>query len=500
MEGRYRLHGTPVPFSATRQLLDAVLDDDARLRLNVPLRPITHQAAHTDASLSDRQIAHEQIRFYTRLRCMRDFRLVAKHLAACCPEGSEIAVTGFLNRADLDFLSVLTSYWDVHLTIRPDNWDEIAPDHPDARRIRAGLRTDGDWRWLKERLRGYVNAGDSWTAAWLADAVLRGHLRVPPTSADIIGIAYGLQERTSDAELLYRRWREAGGIDLARANYSLAMLYARHHPMALRNDETAAALLEEAWEVLRDLDASDEHVFYERVFNRNGIALILYRQKRYDEAISLLEVAIKGLSETRFGRGVHHTVLANNLGRVYAAAGDPVRAERYLRSAIDIDPMFAEYWFDLASFYADEGRIAEAIEAATIAESRSTSIADIPALLGYIVGRTGDHEGAVDAYQRAWDVEPGHVQAALGIAHHLCELGRYPEAQPWFARLHSLTLSSDQRETLDLLILEADLNAQPPLAGAELVRRVDELAARYPDSATVQGNRELLLSAERGAR
>lgn len=500
MQGRYRLHGTPVPFSATRQLLDATLDDDARLRLNVALRPITHQAARTDASLSDRQIAQEQIRFYTRLRCMRDFRLVAKHLAASCPDGSEIEVTGFLNNADLDFLSVLTSYWDVQLTVRPDSRDEIAPDHPDLHRIQAGLRTDDDWRWLKERLGGYVNAGDSWTATWLADAVLRSHPRVPPTSADVIGIAYGLQERTGEAELLYRRWREAGGIDLARANYSLAMLYARHHPMALRSDATATELLEEAWEVLRDLDASDEHVFYERVFNRNGIALILYRQKRYDEAIQLLEFAIKGLNATRFGRGVHHTVLANNLGRVYAAAGDPVRAEPYLRSAIDLDPMFAEYWFDLASFYADENRFAEAIRAATVAESRSTSIADIPALLGYLAGQTGDHDGAVQAYRRAWEVEPGHVQSALGIAHHLCELGRYAEAHTWFARLRKLALSADQRETFDLLVLEADLNAQPPLAGPELVRRVDELAARYPDSTTVQENRKLLLSARRGNR
>jgi tetratricopeptide (TPR) repeat protein len=492
--GHFQLESTAVPFSATRQFLDAVLDADARTQLTLALRPITHDSAARDASLSDRQSPADQIRFYTRSRCMRDFRLIARELAARLPGGATIALSGSLNAADRDFFSILAPYWAVEITARLDGPDSVAARHPDLDRIRDGLRTDEDWVWLQRTLATYLSLGDSWTSVWLADQALARHPHVPPSVADVLGVGYGLQDRTGDSELLYRRWREAGGIDLARANYSLAMLYARHHPAALRDDSRATALLEEAWEVLRGLDGDDEQVCYEQVFNRNGIALILYRQRRHAEAIELLEGSIAGLSGTRFGEGLHHTVLANNLGRVYAAAGDPVRAERYLRVAVDLDPKFAEYWFDLASFYADRERFDDAAEAAATAEACSRTIADIPALRGYIAGRTGANEAAAEHYRRAWAVEPGHVQAALGAAHHLSELGRYAETRPWLDRLATAVLTDGQRESRDLLLLEADLNADPPLAGPALRDRMDGLVARYPASDTVRDNRALLLA------
>ena len=53
---------------------------------------------------------------------------------------------------------------------------------------------------------------------------------------------------------------------------------------------------------------------------------------------------------------LHHTVLTSNLARVVKSMGDLQEAERLFREAIAMDPEFAEYHQDFASFLSDMGR------------------------------------------------------------------------------------------------------------------------------------------------
>lgn len=57
---------------------------------------------------------------------------------------------------------------------------------------------------------------------------------------------------------------------------------------------------------------------------------------------------------------LHHTVLTSNLARVVKSMGDLQEAERLFREAIAMDPEFAEYHQDFASFLSDMGRFEEA--------------------------------------------------------------------------------------------------------------------------------------------
>ena len=57
---------------------------------------------------------------------------------------------------------------------------------------------------------------------------------------------------------------------------------------------------------------------------------------------------------------LHHTVLTSNLARVVKSMGNLQEAERLFREAIAMDPEFAEYHQDFASFLSDMGRFEEA--------------------------------------------------------------------------------------------------------------------------------------------
>ena len=66
---------------------------------------------------------------------------------------------------------------------------------------------------------------------------------------------------------------------------------------------------------------------------------------------------------------LHHTVLTSNLARVVKSTGDFQEAERLFREAIAMDPEFAEYHQDFASFLSDMGRFEEvAVEAGRTVE------------------------------------------------------------------------------------------------------------------------------------
>ena len=265
------------------------------------------------------------------------------------------------------------------------------------------------------------------------------------------------------------------------------MLYARHHPPAWRNDAEAERFLSDAWDILTGLHP-DENVVYERIFNRNGQALLLYRKRRYAEAIEHLEECIHQLKQTRFRGGVHHTVLLNNVGRVYAAAGKVELAEERLREAVDLDPGFAEYRYDLAVFYWQNQRWKEAVDALDEASKCSPVIAEIPALRGYISLSQGDYAAALRTYEQAHAADPTTPDFALGAAHASAEMGNYVAAKNWLAKLKIDSLDATQREQMELLQIEVDANGPNALSRASIVHRLRQLQSRYPHSEVIREN------------
>src|SRR5256885_8510386 len=168
--------------------------------------------------------------------------------------------------------------------------------------------------------------------------------------------------------------------------------------------------------------------------SRNGLALLLYREERYTDAIQVMTEALAMLGDAE--SGIHRSVLLNNLGRVHAVVdGHEKEAERTLRAAIAIDPTFAEYHLDLAMLLTRCQRYPEAVEAADAAWSCSTTIAEIPALLGYLHARLGDHGRAADEYGRAARLRPGKQEHLIAAAREACEAGDYPLTRRRLLRL-----------------------------------------------------------------
>jgi len=295
-----------------------------------------------------------------------------------------------------------------------------------------------------------------------------------------IALAFGLQGRVADARLAFELWRERGGLDHARANYSWALLYARHFPDALKDLDEAARLLDEAWLILRDAPKSELRD-YERVFNRNGRALIHYRNGELRHAERMLTAGITRLRQTRHSGAVHETVLTNNLGRVLAQAGDAERARFWLSEAVRIDPDFAEYHYDLALHHYRTGDLELAAKEAAQAAALNPTFPQHATLAGDVSLIREDWEAAESWFDRALEYEPSYSPALLGRARGEASQDRYASSRTFLDFVHLDDLERDDIVSALLLGVECDLHLDRTSVG-EAMTQVESWCLKYPQS------------------
>lgn len=478
-----------VPFSAARRIMSEGFGAETPADLRSYARPITHENAYESASLSDRQDVDRQLRFYTKYRALRGFHAVAQALASSGVE--RITVIGLADHSDMEFLKICSSYVPVTVEASTTRTSDLSgADQRDEfflDTVRAVRKGTGQVSGIVPKIRHYLNIGDSWSAAKLADAMLKNS-NIPdgPEVGEVMGLAYGLQDRSADAEAMFKLWMLSGGISAARAKYSLAMMQARHNPVALRTGEQAADYLESAWADLVTIEETPQVVF-EKVFNRNGMALILFRQKRYAEAAALLETGIARLEEYGRGGNVHHTVLLNNLARIYAAQGDLDRGIATQRKALHLDPAFSEYWQDLAQMLLDSGQDG-AEEAAARACSLDPANAEARAFLGYLSSRSGDHSSASDHYtfaaRTALDDAAGDYW--LSAAREASEADDPRRMKEALREIEIDTLLGEAAVEFELLDLETRLPAGTDTLIVQ--SELEKLSLKYPDSELIAAN------------
>jgi len=475
-----------VPFSGARSFLaHQQVEHVIGGEYLVHLRPVSHRSPDGELSLSDAQTPGDQLRFYTKERAIRGLVYVGSRLADQFEDGVTVRVAGELSEADHDFFAALGS-GRMRMRIESEHQLQVRPTEPEDASLESIValieRGKIDESTIAEELDRLLAFGDSWSAVWLARTLEQSGHKPGAKLATSMALSYGLQGDGADAERLFRIWEGEGGLEAARAKYSLAMMFARHHVSGRLDDQTAGRYLQEAHEILTGLEPT-EAVVYETVFNRNGYALLLFRWRRYDEAALLLENGIATLNETQWSRQLHQTVLLNNLGRVYAAMGRPAEAERTLRKAAFLDPLFAEYWQDLASFLCDRERLADAFEAARRARSLDPAIIGVHELYAFIAERLGRTEEAVDGYSAAWAL--GAEQAGLALLRVLSDSGRHAQVlETWRRAAASLELSEDRAEA-ELIGIEAESFTDP---NTDVVRKLLALQERYPDSEIVMEN------------
>lgn len=148
--------------------------------------------------------------------------------------------------------------------------------------------------------------------------------------------------------------------------------------------------------------------------------LLAYQQGRIDEAVALLERALKG----RAGSGACRV----HLGLAYLARGDTTRAGEHLKAGLDMDSSVADGWEALALCLKMQDRLAEALECHQRAVTLRPGHAPSWCNQGLTLGFMGRHAQALACHDRALELAPGYTAARFGRAQALQHGLRLTEA------------------------------------------------------------------------
>jgi Tfp pilus assembly protein PilF len=478
--------GGDAPFAAAREFIAAVNPADSRI-LHV-LRFATHSDPPPDrAAHDDLTPLRGQLRFRSADRCLTELRVLGWYVRDAWPEGLTVRHRGTLNDADVAFFHAVLGHAGGALRmIYTGSAAHAADDAESARQradrtwITAGLTAKDEFEWpeLRRRCARYLTCGDSWTARWLLDEVLLHRRTPPPSVAHLTGLVYQMQGDSGAAELHYRLAAEGTGEPARSACDSIAMLYVRHHPPALRDLALAERML------AINLDAGTGPT--EFALRHNALAVVRMSAGRHREALADMHAALDLLG-TDPEHADARAMLLNNLGRLCLAAGAPADAERALREATELAPNLPDYWLDLAHHLAWHDQPEAALEAARRADELTAAVAEIPALIGFLLANAGAPAEAAEAYLRAASQAADPTDWLLDAARQFREADDYPAAAHALWRVPPLP--PEDTRAADFALLDAavtgNLNGWQP---ATMLAALESLAQRFPASPVVAAN------------
>lgn len=450
------------------------------------------------ATLNDQQSLKGQLRFRGVDRCLAELRVLGWHLRDTFPDGLTVVHAGQVNDADEAFFRALVehshgvlriTYTGSGATPEPAAGDEetraVSRDRDWIARDFGPDGGDPDWKQLRHRCARYLRCGDSWTVRWLLEELLGYPVVLPAAVAHLTGLVYQMQELSGEAELFYRLAQAGEGQGAYVGRNSLAMLYVRHHPAALRSLEYAEQLLTDSSGA--DDAPGDDGLLLDFALRRNALALVRMRMGKLDTAAGDMTTALDILGsapETAHARAI----LRNNLGRLQAAAGRPAQqVESALREATELEPNLPEYWLDLAYHLARTGDAGGALVAVRRADELTNIVAEIPALLGFLLASAQQHPAAAREYLRAAARADDATDHLLEAVRQWCAADDYRQAGAALSRIGAMPDTDERAADLALLRLEttANLEAWP----IELfVKQLESLAARFPESELVAEN------------
>lgn len=470
---------TSIPFSLLQELIPA-LDEHTgtKWKHSFLTRAVFQRQGRKDESLSEQQDPLKQLRYFTKERVLRGLRYVALDYALRIDEDILVQVHTLPSDPDLAFLQWIANSGSFKVNI-----DLLRTDGPSPKNLDSGLfKTmisevrDGVIysETLAEHLRILLGSGDSWRAKLIANAYLESTDNISPSLTDTLGISYALQGDVGMAKILWELWLTTSPVNEARARYSLAMLQARHNPRSLLNLDVAAQHLESGWHRLLEAEPTPQ-IEYEKVFNRNGKALILFRQRRYHEARDILKEGISKLQKSQNAGQMHHAVLTSNLARVTHSLGDIDEAERCYRSVITMDPNFSEYHQDLASFLVETGRFEEAQQEAEEALRLDPSPPEAHKMLGFILMHLNNPVDARDEYEIA--ARLGDSSSVVDMLRASFQAGSAKWLLENISFIENFQFSESDQAEVELLVAQAKSAVDPHM---NVMATLHDLSIRFP--------------------
>lgn len=207
-------------------------------------------------------------------------------------------------------------------------------------------------------IRKFLNSGDIFTAEYLVEHGLQYFDNFENKYANIIGTIKNCVDKPIEAEYYYSYFhKNAKGKDFVKSYYPLSMLYLRHHKKNKLNFNKDKKLLTDAYQCILngalDEQKPTEKIFY-TVFNRNGYALVLFREGKINEATELLENSLKKLSTQTKKHFMHKSVIIYNLCQCYRKLKNYDKAIQYYQILLEYDYSFPEYHLELALCFLDK--------------------------------------------------------------------------------------------------------------------------------------------------
>lgn len=309
-------------------------------------------------SLTDNQDIEHQLRFYEKSYGLSLVNSITIKLVERTKVGEKVVINLYeLSELEEFFLNRLEK-------IKPGDWNF------EYKNIQHKI-LPVDYTYKAMRL--YQNIGDTWTARIISDFLLKSDALISKNSRSLRDISFnyfGLDDIFAtkaiilEAVKLKAETAEENNI-LVSGMYILSLLYSRHLPKPFRDFDKSASYLNKAYEIILNEEIPVENRLFEKVFNRNGYAFILFFEKKYNETVSLMLSLIDEIKpvvrENSFSK-LHLAVLMYNLFQVYNLSGNTERAQATITELFLLDPNDVEYKYDYIRFLFENGRAEETKE------------------------------------------------------------------------------------------------------------------------------------------
>ncbi|MFC4334956.1 tetratricopeptide repeat protein [Salininema proteolyticum] len=484
----FTCESSELPFSGFRAFLQT-FDEPFRSELWASMPVLSHGQKKKSRSVS----VKSRIRYWHRSRCLVAARAIGWRLADAYPKGLHITLQGTGNRADADFFEEISTFAPVTIerqwsTDRFENLDQdLRQVLADREWIKTEFDAEGDWTVFRRRIRRYLSSGDAWTLEYLGGFAMQTEHRLDAETADLFGLASQLLERPLEADSYYREASAKTDDPIVTAGlfYSRAILWGRHVAKPMRDLDYASSLLEDGEELLEEIRTEGVRPVA-WALNRNGQALVKFFRGHLTEAESLLESSLGQLGNDD-DNAAAKAIMLHNLARIHIRNKNVSRAIELLKESVALEVDNPEAWSELAYLLIEEDDFGGALSAVRQAETVCTWSARIPAVLGFLHARSGDHREAAAAYARSVLLAPDRAENVLSLIRQLCLSGQHTEALQWTARVPDAGLQGEESVECKLLELEARSFVESMTEDA-VVERLKELAVMHPDSEIVKDN------------
>jgi tetratricopeptide (TPR) repeat protein len=284
---------------------------------------------------------------------------------------------------------------------------------------------------------------------------------------------------------------------LTDIHYYLGMLYGRF--LGARDFERATRHLNQALGIIPHLEVPEARRHFLSVFVRNGLAYILFRQGRADDALQLCESGLLELDGALLPHEhkLHRSVLLYNAAQVLSALERREDAIATLSRAMDMDPNYSEYYLERGALHLKCERFVLAERDLLRATELSPPYAEVWTNLGQCYRAEGRFAEAEDAYSRALDLDPRVSLALVGRAEARAETGDAHGALTDYSA--ALAIEPDQTQ-----VLAARATVRYELGEVQAaLTDLDRAIGLTPDGAELYQNRavaQLALGRTRAAR